>query len=312
MIEISVVIPHRDNEDGLKKLLESLNEQRFDKNLFEVIVVNNAQRPLVLSGFDSLNIVSLHCGEGFAYAARNWGIRHSQGRIVAFTDSDCMADPAWLASGEEVLRANERLLVAGDIRVFSSSPKPTLAEKHQMTFAFDQPANVSYDRGIPTANLMVNRDAFIEVGLFNPDMLSGGDAEWTRRARHHGYLPVYVEAARVYHPARKTVGAIREQRKRHAKAIESFSTVTSRLSWYLRWITPRQGVLSRLRKKQGLSTSDKAGVFAVQIVLTAYQVWLGAVSSLFPTPPEIPLAVRQRHSTDVIPTTESKSVPSLT
>ena len=280
---ISVIVPVLTHREHLENLLDSLARQTLSPDSFDVVVVHNASQPLELGDQYPFDLQSIAEPDGYSYAARNKGIGISRGEVLAFTDADCVAEPGWLAEALAILDKDSKALVAGHIKVFAESSTPSLAEKHQMTFAFDQETNVTYKRGIPTANLVAHREAFVEVGLFNPDMVSGGDTEWTRRALHHGYRAVYVPSAVVFHPARRTVREIRQQRIRHSRAIEAFPTTSSRVSWFARWVSPRQGVMKRVLKKNGLRKRDKVSVFGLQLVLSAYQVSLGAVRALLPS-----------------------------
>lgn len=292
MKRVSVIIPVLTHREQLDKLLDSFRCQILPAEDFEVVVVHNSTEPLELATDYPFELMSVSEPDGFSYAARNKGIRLSHGNVLAFTDADCVADPGWLEGALTVVERDPKALVAGHISVTPSSTTPSLAEKHQMTFAFDQETNVAYKRGIPTANLAAHREAFIDVGLFNPDMVSGGDTEWTRRALHHGYRAVYVPSAVVFHPARRTIREIRQQRIRHSRAIEAFPTTSSRLSWYARWVSPRQGVMKRVLKKNGLRKRDKVSVFGLQLILSAYQVVLGAVRALLPSKTAKGAAVR--------------------
>ena len=282
-LKVSVVIPVLTHLDQLDTLLESLTSQTLNSTEFEVLVVHNSSSALELETNYPFELVSVCEPDGYSYAARNKGIRLSRGDVLAFTDADCIADPGWLEGALASIERDRKSLVAGHISVTPSSPTPSLAEKHQMTFAFDQEINVAYKRGIPTANLIAHREAFIDVGLFNPDMVSGGDTEWTRRALHHGYRAVYVPSAVIFHPARRTIREIRQQRIRHSRAIEAFPTISSKLSWYVRWVSPRQGVFKRMLRKNGLRKRDKLSVFGLQLILSFYQVALGAVRALLPS-----------------------------
>jgi GT2 family glycosyltransferase len=280
---VSVVIPVLTHREQLQNLLESLRSQTLAADEFDVVVVHNSTNALEITPNYPFDLLSISEPAGYSYAARNAGIRVAEGEVLAFTDADCVADPGWLEGALAIIDQDSKVLVAGHIGVTASSEKPSLAEKHQMTFAFDQETNVAYKRGIPTANLVAHREAFVDVGLFNPDMVSGGDTEWTRRALHHGYRAVYVPSAMVFHPARRTIREIRQQRIRHSKAIEAFPTTSSRLSWYVRWVSPRQGVIKRVLKKNGFRKRDKISVFGLQLVLSLYQMGLGAVRALVPS-----------------------------
>jgi GT2 family glycosyltransferase len=56
---------------------------------------------------------------------------------------------------------------------------------------------------------------FDEVGLFRPDLVSGGDGDWGERASRMGVLTHFVPDQVVYHPARYHFSSLCRQRMRH-------------------------------------------------------------------------------------------------
>lgn len=86
--KVSLVIVSRDRPDGLRRLLCSLKFQCYRN--FEVIVVTNSDitfsNQARIVPFDDPNIS----------AARNVGIEHSQGDLIAFCDDDAIPEPIWL------------------------------------------------------------------------------------------------------------------------------------------------------------------------------------------------------------------------
>src|SRR4051812_22121800 len=102
-MEISVIIPTHQRPQLLMKCLTALLKQKFDKQRFEVIVVSDGPDPethsLVRSmaqcGMATLRYFSLPTRRGPA-AARNYGWLGASGKIIAFTDDDCLPDEHWL------------------------------------------------------------------------------------------------------------------------------------------------------------------------------------------------------------------------
>jgi mycofactocin glycosyltransferase len=86
----------------LRDCLESLRRQTY--NRWECIVVNDASSdgtPDVVAEYQgrfggNLSLVSNPVNLGVA-GARNVGIRHAKGELIAFTDADCVVTPDWLS-----------------------------------------------------------------------------------------------------------------------------------------------------------------------------------------------------------------------
>lgn len=285
--QVSVIVPVKDDNGELSALLASLAHQNFPLEDFEVLVVHNDEHELEVAQNTGLTIRVLTEPLPGSYSARNCGIEHAAGEILAFTDADCVAHPNWLQHGIDAVCEHRDTVIAGEIQVFASSREPNLAEKHQLAFAFDQDVNVAKRRGLPTANVFVSADVLGHVGWFNPQMRSGGDAEWSKRALRYGYHWRIQPDALVYHPARSSFSQLRAQRARFATAIHAQPTGLRRLDWYLNWISPRQGLMGRLRQRYGLRKRDWPALVLAQLSLALFQVAVGLVETLRPSAPEV-------------------------
>ncbi len=105
LIRISVVIPVFNAGRYLEQVIDSLELQDYDRDRFEIIMVDNN------STDDSTAIIGRHPAIKLlqeptqsSYAARNLGINSSVGEIIAFTDSDCMPQKDWLSKIEIAMR----------------------------------------------------------------------------------------------------------------------------------------------------------------------------------------------------------------
>ncbi len=100
---VSVVVATRDRAEFLDGLLSALENQTFSNARFEVLVVDDGSQDQtwetlvgrVKSSGLRLSAIRLSrsLGQG---TARNVGIESGRAQIVAFTDDDCVPEPAWL------------------------------------------------------------------------------------------------------------------------------------------------------------------------------------------------------------------------
>jgi hypothetical protein len=101
-----VIVPVRDRRKLLVELLDGLAAQTYQD--FEVIVVDDGstdgsgEEAAARTDLD-LRVIRLD-GRG-AVAARAAGVGQSGAEILAFTDSDCVPQPGWLAAGVEAVDA---------------------------------------------------------------------------------------------------------------------------------------------------------------------------------------------------------------
>lgn len=164
-ILVSVIVPTRNRSSLLRDLLESLIAQTYDPRNFEIIVVDNCSTddtPEMVHAMQAVSVCSLlyhrlpkDCGPAHA---RNQGARLARGAILAFTDSDCHADPQWLAKGTNAFRDGVAFVTGSilhkpgqRVRLFSGAPDQV---RHE---------HPTY----PTANAFFRRQLFLDMGGFD-------------------------------------------------------------------------------------------------------------------------------------------------
>ena len=204
---VSVVLPVFNDRQRLEKCLESLENQTYPRDYYEVVVIDNA------STVDLKELVARfqqahYCYEEKpgSYAARNKGLLVAKGEIIAFTDSDCIPASDWIERGVSVLQQIPDCgLVGGVITLFFKNPdRLTGAELYERLNGFPQQEYIEQSQFGATANVFTSRKILDAVGVFDPDLKSGGDAEWGKRVAKAGYQLCYADDVRVAHPARST------------------------------------------------------------------------------------------------------------
>ncbi len=212
MVEISVVIPHFDQQDSLKKCIDALKHQTLDQERYEVIVVHNeGVIPEILFQIvgNTSNIYLEKEPKPGSYAARNTGIKKAKGKYIAFTDSDCIPDKNWL----EVLlnqfsRVQEPIRISGEIAIIPpTAPKVDWCYQYETVFEFRQKRSAEGGTAV-TANMAVTKTILDDIGGFEEGLKSGGDKLWNVKASSHGVPLLYEPLARVWHPSRNNLSQI--------------------------------------------------------------------------------------------------------
>lgn len=200
---VSVIIPHYRDLTGLGLCLDALERQTLARDQFEIIVADNNSPEgreavaAVIRGRAQLVVVA----EKGAGPARNGGVAQARGERLAFIDSDCVAEPEWLAEGVRALEHAD--FVGGRVKVLVDDPRHlTGAEAFERVFAFDFKTYITRKGFTGAGNLFCPRALFDTVGGFLAEVSE--DVEWSRRARAAGFSLGYAPKAVVGHPARGT------------------------------------------------------------------------------------------------------------
>ena len=199
--DVSVVIPTHNRAGRLAAQLASLREQTLAPDRFEVIVVDDGSTdatPEVLAtaaaaGGPAVRHLRHEAPQGPA-RARNAGWRAARGRLIAFTDDDCVSTPGWLAAALAVWDGGAEVLIQG-----RTGPIP--AEVPQLgPWAY----TIEIDDVTPeteTCNIFYPRAVLERLGGFDEGFPGpqGEDTDLGWRARGIGVRPVFAPEARVHH-----------------------------------------------------------------------------------------------------------------
>lgn len=185
---VSVLIAARNEQDHIIRCLESVVNQTYPKDLFEVIVIDDRSTDKTMqlvSEFvrHNLQVKLVHVSDkpekiSGKKNALSMGIKESKGEILLFTDADCRVKDSWVAG-----MASFFLEDVGAVIGYSEVESKTFFERWQ---EFDFSALMSATCGItnmgfPLAasgqNLAYRRKAFEDVGGFEEiiERISGDD-----------------------------------------------------------------------------------------------------------------------------------------
>jgi glycosyltransferase involved in cell wall biosynthesis len=220
LILVSVIIPVRNNAEGLKQCLEALRNQSYPAENFEIIVVDNAStEPLddIKELFPQIKW-SYDDGAG-SYSARNRGLNEATGEIVAFTDSDCIPDRQWLEHGVAALQNGRGTIIGGNIVLQDPVGRDlNVYELIELVVSAipDNNRKLVEERGFTaTGNMLTYRANFTRWNNFDATLKSAGDRDWVTRAVRNGEKLAYAENVIVRHPRRSALGPLLLKLRRH-------------------------------------------------------------------------------------------------
>ena len=210
-MNISVVIPTYRRPQLLKKCIEALIRQKVDTNFFEIIVVSDGPDPSLATEIESylnLRFFSLAEKKGPA-AARNLGWQLATGRLIAFTDDDCIPHCDWLLNFWKAYESRTQATVAFNGKtIVPISPIPT-----------DYELNISHlaEAEFITANCACSKEALELTGGFDEKftMAWREDSDLQFKFIINNIPIVSVPEAIVTHPVRKPKWGVslKEERK---------------------------------------------------------------------------------------------------
>ncbi len=252
---VSVIVPVYQNIEYLSCCLDSLTNQIYPKECYEIIVIDNNPQPLeeiknIAVAYPTIKL--LHQPKPGSYAARNTGVRASHGSILAFTDADCLISPNWITSAVEILQNNiECKYLAGPIHFFPHSNRRVASfQWHEQINSFPKDKFLVEQKGAPTANLFTYRNVFNTVGLFNENLKSGGDIEWGQRVNKANLTQIFDQNVYVNHPLRKSMKEYLLQMRRISGGV------------YEHYFNPNYSFLRRQIQTVFLIGNDLVEVFA--------------------------------------------------
>lgn len=232
--EISVIIPHLNQPQALAACLRTLEAQPPGAVPFEVIVVDNGSRLLpvdVCSAFARVTLAQEPSpGPG---PARSRGAALARGKILAFIDADCLADPGWVATISAFFSTNPGVdVIGGDVRITRDGP-PNQIAAYEAIYGYRMQLYVARDHYTATCNMAVRRAVFAAVGPF-AGIAIAEDVDWGQRATAAGHRIEFVPEMRISTPARQDFSELSRKWRRHIG--HDFEDVAGRSLGRLRWI----------------------------------------------------------------------------
>ncbi len=183
---ISVIIPARNEEENIERLLISLNNQSYLKQNFEIILIDDHSTDNtanIISRFvnDRIHLIQLKEDELNSYKkkALEKGIEKASGELIVTTDADCIAQIDWLKTIAAFYAEKNPVFIAAPVliendnsflQLFQTTDFMVLqgitgASVHENFHSMSNGANLAYERKV-----------FFEVGGFSGiDHIASGD-----------------------------------------------------------------------------------------------------------------------------------------
>jgi glycosyltransferase involved in cell wall biosynthesis len=198
---ISIIIPCYNDGAYLPETISKLKEQSYTN--FEIIVVNDGstdQATLdVLHELSGNEVTVLHKENGRMSSARNHGVKHARGSIIAALDADDYFDPSFFDKALKILDSKpEVAVVTSHIQLFGDFKqvaRPRGGNAYNFLFSSECPACA-----------IVRKSCWDEVGGYDENMRMGyEDWEFYIRITKQGWLVDVIQEKLLFY--RQTAGS---------------------------------------------------------------------------------------------------------
>ncbi|HUT68358.1 MAG TPA: mycofactocin biosynthesis glycosyltransferase MftF [Dehalococcoidales bacterium] len=215
--QVSVIIPVRDRPEDLVECLKALTNLDYLGDRLEIIVVDDGSEKEISGVVDSPAVKIIRRAESQGPAAcRNIGAENAGGDILAFLDADCTAGEKWLRETIPFFKTAKVGAVGGYVDGYYHDSHldkyEEVASSLNMGKRLLLEGRTESSFYVPTASLLVTREAFTAAGGFKADMHVGEDVDFCWRLRNLGYYLLYVPFGRVAHKHRNRLGRMLQRR----------------------------------------------------------------------------------------------------
>jgi len=297
---VSVIIPTRNGEGRIEHCLQSLAEQDYPKNRFEVIVADglSTDRTGAIAREYGAKVVVNH--GRISPAGRNLAVNEARGVFLGVLDDDCIVPPDWISVGSGYLSDRSISGVGGPTPLPESSNDFSLAVSQVFELASlsgysCQSANrTCYEADdIPGGNAMYILEDLKAAGPFNEELWSGQDSEMHIRMRGKGMRLVYAPDFFAWHHKKDSPKRFYYQMRRFAIGKYKINRIHKGSMGVLHWLTafaaPVALVVSVLSLVAGkaMVTGAVAGLAAFGLFTYAYSTARSVIAAAMTIPAAI-------------------------
>ena len=164
----------------LSRAVESVLDQDFPTQDYEVIVVNDSGQPLIKAGWQqSERVQVIETFRRERSMARNTGAAIAQGRYLHFLDDDDWLAPNALEHFWQLSQTSRAVWLYGYSQLVNRQNNPTIRLQHGLNGnCFIQ---VMAGEWIPLQASLIDAETFFETGGFNPLISGPEDIDLLRR-----------------------------------------------------------------------------------------------------------------------------------
>lgn len=164
----SIIIPAHNEEKYLSSCLQSLVNQDFDKDKYEVIVVNNGSTDKTVAIAKKFRVRVVNEPQKGLVRARNTGLKKAKGKYIINLDADCRVPQNWFLQIYSHFKKDKKTaLVTGPCICLTSGKKHDYLN---LFFAFVLHLWYKLFKTSPTyygANVAIKKSSLVAIGGYD-------------------------------------------------------------------------------------------------------------------------------------------------
>lgn len=175
---ISVTVCTYNRCDLLEQIMQTLINQTLQKELYEIIIVDNNSKDNTSNIADQLiknnpeiNIrYIIETKQGLSHA-RNRGWKEAKGEYVAYIDDDCKASEQWLEVAKRIIDQHSPAIFGGPYYAYYNSAKPKWFKDSYGSHKLGDEAHLmDQNEFISGGNIFFRRSLLQKIGGFDPKL----------------------------------------------------------------------------------------------------------------------------------------------
>lgn len=204
-IKVSVILPTYNRKRELEKCLNSFLCQDAPLSDFEIIVIDDGstddteQLFTSSNGWQPLQLVYYKQTRNGVSSARNAGIKIAKGKILAFIDSDCLANKDWI---KNIMFYHEKFpdiaAIHGRTEAYSNNDYTAITEQkiidRYLDYLILSNGEHKFINTLYTCNCSVKTGIFTRLKCsFSKEMFTGQDVDLARQILQKGEKIIYID-----------------------------------------------------------------------------------------------------------------------
>lgn len=235
---VSVVIALKNEESNINSLMQSLNNQSFSKDYFEIILVNDHSRDSTLTmikkhaeKFENMQVFELKNHMHGKKAALHYGISQSKGKLIVCTDADCTHHTNWLETIVNYYLNNKAKMIVAPVLMNSNNTFESIQSLDFFSLMTSGAAATGINQPIMCngANLAFEKSAYQQINNPHNDKYISGDDVFLLlnfKKKHRKEIKFLKSTnAIVFTQAQKSFKSLMKQRIRWASKSSGYTDI---------------------------------------------------------------------------------------